>query len=443
MVGLRIRDYLPKTLLGRSILIVMLPVLILQVFTVYMFFDRHWSRMTNRLAFAVAGEVAVIANSIEDSSRPDETVANILNYVVRSLDLQVSYTEGATLEPVRERTSYLKQLVIDTLSRALVDQVDRPFTVRLLKDEERVEVKVQLDRGVLTVLALQRRLYSSSSYIFLMWMVSISVLLTLVSMVFLRNQIRPIRKLAIAATRFGKGQETPDFKPEGAREVRQAARAFLEMRDRIKRQVEQRTVMLAGVSHDMRTPITRIKLGLSLLPDSDDVRALKSDVGLMEQMVQAYLDFVRGEAGESAVETNISLLLRDLVAREEQAGAQVTADIADHLVLSVRPVALTRAVENVISNARRYGHKMMVTAGFVHENLFITVEDDGPGIADDQIENVFKPFMRLDPGRTVDHGGVGLGLTITQDLVQAHGGEIILSRSATLGGLRVEMRLPR
>ncbi len=443
MSVLAIRNYLPKTLLGRSILIVLLPVLILQVFTVYMFFDRHWSRMTNRLAFAVAGEVAVIADVIETSDNPEESLTNILNYVVRSLDLQVTFDPGGALSPVHTRTTYLKQLVIDTLSRAVRDQVGRPFTVRLLNNEDRVEIRVQLKTGVLNVWALQRRLYSSSSYIFLLWMVSISLLLTFVSMIFLRGQIRPIRKLAIAAQRFGKGQDVDDFKLHGAYEVRQAGRAFMEMRDRIKRQIEQRTAMLAGVSHDMRTPLTRLKLGLSLLPDNDDRRALERDVVLMEQMLSAYLDFARGSAGEAARAVDIVPLITDVVDHEKRGYTGVIdVDLPATLTATVRVQALTRALANVISNAKRFGSVIKVSVRRVEDDVVITIDDNGPGIPEDQRQEALKPFVRLSPARTIDHGGVGLGLSITQDLIQGQGGQVALLSAPDFGGLRVQITLP-
>lgn len=441
---LGIKKFLPQSLLGRSILIVIVPVLILQVFTVYMFFDRHWSRMTDRLAFAVAGEVAVIADSVEEApakTRAD-TISNIQGLTARSLDLLMTYDEGAVLSPVTAKTTPLRQLVIDTLNEAIQAQVRRPFTVRMIEDNEKVEIKVQLHEGVLSITCLQRRLYSSSSYIFLLWMVSISMLLSVIAVMFMRNQIRPIRKLAIAAERFGKGQEAENFKPEGAREVRQAARAFIDMRDRLRRQFEQRTAMLAGVSHDLRTPMTRLKLGLSLLPDDNDVSALRDDVTTMERMIEVYLDFARGEGGEKPTATDMTRLLNALVEQERRAGANITADVQSGLYLTVRPMAIERALGNILSNARKYGHTIKMTAALDDENLRIIVDDDGPGIPPDKYDDVFRPFYRLDPSRNIT-GGVGLGLSIALDLVQAHGGHITLDRAGKAGGLRVIVELPR
>lgn len=440
---LRVKDYLPQTLLGRSILIVIIPVLILQIATVYLFFDRHWSRMTSRLAFAVAGEVAVITQSIEESPDPDTTIKSIQSYAARSLDMIVNFTPGSRLLPEQGQAGWLKGLVLDTLDAELAQQLRYPYHARIIEDEKTVLIEVQLPRGVLSVICLQRRLYSSSSYIFLLWMVSISLLLSVIAVIFMRNQIRPIRKLAIAADRFGRGLDAENFKPEGAREVRQAARAFIEMRDRIRRQVEQRTSMLAGVSHDLRTPLTRLKLGLSMVPDSPDITDLRGDVGAMERMINAYLEFARGDGAEKSAATDLALMIRHLVENERRLGINISADIDAPLYLTVRPSAIERAFGNILGNARKYGQRVEVSARLTEENVVIVVEDDGPGIPADKYDEVFKPFVRLDPARNVDDGGVGLGLSIALDLVQAHGGHIELGRAKELGGLRVEVALPR
>lgn len=460
---MRVKNYLPQTLLARSTLIILLPVLILQIVTVYIFFDRHWSKTVGRLSDAVAGEVAVITNVIDNNDDPERAITRVLNYTNTHLGLTIRLIpneqniQSLSFEPQRLYVPLLKRPALDRLHTSLTEQLNRPFIVFSDDNKKLYEILVQLKSGALSVMVPERRLYSSSSYVFLVWMIGISLTSTLVSMLFLRNQIRPIRKLAIAAERFGRGQDVDQFKPQGAREVRAAARAFIDMRDRIKRQVEQRTVMLAGVSHDMRTPLTRIKLALSLLPDNTDIRALKSDVVTMENMLNAYLDFVKGEGTERSETVNIVHLIDDIVTRFKTGRADIQFVIPTTIYLAVRPVALSRAVSNILSNACRYGTIVWVNVSSHPEAVVITIEDNGPGIPDNRYDDAFRPFVRLDSARHLDtlpqdpgigdkgqhQGSVGLGLAIARDLIHAHGGEITLSRSVNLSGLLVTINLPK
>ncbi len=447
-----IKNYLPQTLLARSTLIVLLPVLILQIVTVYIFFDRHWSKTIGRLSDAVAGEIAVMADMIEFNDDPNLALVQVLNYTKINLDMTARLIPNGLVELSPASVSFLKRPAIHYLDSALVRRVHRPFAVMPYESDKFYDIQVQLKNAILSVQVPERRLYSSSSYVFLIWMIGISLSSTLVSMIFLRNQIRPIRKLAIAAERFGRGQDVENFKPQGAREVRAAGRSFMNMRDRIRRQVEQRTVMLAGVSHDMRTPLTRIKLALSLLPEDDDVRALKGDVNTMEAMLNAYLDFVKGEGGERAETVDLSQIVRNVLSRFHTKKLDLSYNGPDLLYAAVRPVAFTRAVTNIVSNACRYGSVVVVRVTQDAGQIVVGVEDNGPGIHPDQYEDAFKPFTRLDASRHLDSaahavgtagGPVGLGLAIARDLVHAHGGEIVLGRSEALGGLKVEMFLPK
>lgn len=445
--GLRLRDIMPQSLLGRSILILVLPVLILQVFTIYMFFDRHFSRITNRLAISVAGEVAMIADVMEHTSNPDQTLTQILNYTSQHLDLIITYKDEKKISDQKVQLTPLKALVVDTLDKALASRLHRPFSVILNDPQNRFEIDVQLTSGVLTVWVEQRRLYSSSSYIFLLWMIGTSVLLSVIAIYFMRRQIRPIRQLAIAADKFGRGQEALPLRLEGAREVRQATRAFIDMYDRIKRQVDQRTAMLAGVSHDLRTPLTRFKLGLDLLPEGPDVDALRDDVRGMEQMIGAYLDFIRGQGDEGTVDVNLSELLSEMADQLRRTQIDVTLDTDENIHIMARPIALRRAIANITGNAGRYGTKMRIEAHVHLHTVQIDIHDDGPGISPDQYADVFKPFVRLDTARTVRTGQegthVGLGLSISLDIIQSHGGTVQMMPSIPLGGLCVRLTLPR
>ena len=348
-----IKKMLPRTLFGRSLLILATPILLTQVITTYIFFDRHWERMTDRLAYAVAGEIEIIADQIEQTSDP-ETISQIGRYFGQGLDFRVSFQEGAQLQSQNQTRESWASVVAKTLSRAIEAQVRRPYDIRIDITEKWVEIALQLKNGVLVVVTPQRRLFSSSAYIFLLWMIGTSVVLLAISVLFMRNQIRPIRRLAIAAERFGKGRDVPFFKIEGAKEVRQAARAFLEMRERIDRQIQQRTAMLAGVSHDLRTPLTRMKLQLEMLGDGQDVRDLKGDIADMERMISAYLDFARGEGVEAPERTNIRDVLERVVAASKREGAKVNLAEGEDLFLVLRPVAFERCFSNLIGNAGKY-----------------------------------------------------------------------------------------
>ncbi len=438
-----IKKFLPRTLFGRSFLILVTPILLIQIITTFVFFDRHWGRMTDRLAFAVAGEIAVIAARIEKDT-DIENIKEITSYAGQNLQLLTSYEPDILLaEEEGDRKSSLKSFVIaDTLSKAMDEQVRRPYRINVDEREKWIEVSLQLDEGLLRVSLPQRRLFSSSGYIFLLWMFSISLVLLSVAVLFMRNQIRPIRRLAVVAERFGRGMDAPSsFKPEGAREVRQASQAFLDMQERIRRQIGQRTAMLSGVSHDLRTPLTRMKLQVAMLENCPDIEALKTDIADMERMIDAYLDFARGEGGEQPVHTDLQAILERVVAGIKRQAVNIEMEVEGDLSLHLRPVAFERVLSNIINNARKYGEDIWVSARRTDDALEITVDDNGPGIPDDKMEDVFRPFYRVDESRNAATGGVGLGLPIAQDIVHSHGGEITLHKSDR-GGLRVIIQIP-
>jgi two-component system osmolarity sensor histidine kinase EnvZ len=258
---------------------------------------------------------------------------------------------------------------------------------------------------------------------------------------FLRNQIRPILRLADAAESFGKGREAPNFRPRGAREVRRAAQAFLEMKSRIERSLEQRTAMLAGVSHDLRTILTRFKLELALIGDSPEVEGMRKDVDEMSAMLEAYLAFARGDSGEQAQPTDMTQALEDLRSDAERNGHSATVQFHGPPVVTVKPASFKRCLGNLVSNAARHGNAIAITGYRDHRYLTLTVDDDGPGIPLEMREEVFKPFLRLDDARNQDEGGTGLGLAIARDIARAHGGDILLGESPQ-GGLRATVRVP-
>ena len=432
-----IKRVLPRTMFGRSLLIVVMPLILLQAIATWVFYDRHWAAVSWRLSAAVAGDIGLLIDALKLADSPFET-ARLLERAKTQTDLDVTIGRTKTLPPVLPATG---RLVEDQLSQAIEGRLNYPFRIDLLEDGG-AEIKVQLSDGVLSVGVPRNRLYSSTTYIFVMWMLGSSLVLLAVATVFLRNQVKSLRRLAEAADSFGKGRSVPSFKVEGAVEIRRAAIAFMTMRDRLQRQVRERTQMLAGVSHDLRTPLTRMKLALEMLGNDPAVTELKSDVAEMEHMVHGYLDFVRGEGTEASVETDISLLIEDLAADLRREGTPLTVTPPPEFVMPVRPNALRRCLGNLIGNARRHASHVWLTGIVVADGIDILVDDDGPGIPPANRARVFRPFVRLDASRNPLTGGVGLGLTIARDVARSHGGDVRLETSPQ-GGLRARVHLPR
>ena len=433
----KIKQLLPHSLLGRSLLIIVTPLILLQLISAVIFYERHWDNVARRLASSVAGDVNAIIDAMRETHTPESREV-VFRIAANNMDLTASYREGAIIPG----SAPIKAAKIDNvLANALTERVRRPFAIDLVGDDLDVAVHVQLTDGILDVVVPRKRLYSSTTYIFVLWMVGSSLILFAVAMVFMRNQVRPIRRLAAAADALGKGRDVPTFKLQGATEVRQAATAFNIMRERLLRQISQRTEMLAGVSHDLRTPLTRMKLQLALLKETPELADLKADIREMEEMVDGYLAFARGEGSEEPVSTDIGDLLSEVIDGAQRAGGDVELATNGALTVPVRPAALKRCFANLVSNAMRYGKHVMVNAARRGNAVEITVDDDGPGIPPEQRDEVFRPFRRLEESRNIETGGVGLGLTIARDIVHGHGGAIYLEDSP-LGGLRARLRLP-
>ena len=429
---------LPQTTFGRSLLLIVIPLVLVQMIAAWIFYDRHWETVSYRLSADVAGDIAMVIDAVEPSASDPELSAQ-LRHASDMTELDFTLRSGALLPEAgpASGTTLEKQL-----GRALTRRVQRPFRIDDISCDRCVLVDVQLDTGVLTVNIPRGRLFTATTYIFILWMVGSSLVLLAIATVFLRNQVKSLRRLAAAAEEFGKGRPVSFTKPEGALEVRQSGAAFLRMRERIDRQIRQRTEMLAGVSHDLRTPLTRMKLALALIGEDSAVAELKSDVAEMERLVNLYLDFARGEGTETIVATDIALLIEDVAAAAERQGAALTLARIDELVLPVRPNALRRCLSNLIANARHYGHHVWVSVLPVEDGIDILIDDDGPGIPAAERERVFQPFIRLDTSRNPSTGGVGLGLTIARDVARSHGGDVRLETSPH-GGLRARVHLPR
>ncbi|MGO1118711.1 ATP-binding protein [Rhodovibrionaceae bacterium A322] len=433
------KKILPRSLLGRSLLIILAPLVLVQVISTWVFYDRHYDHVTRRLSQSVAGEIAALVE-IMNRPFPDWQDWLVYDLAARRLWLDIRLEDSAELAPTPE--PFFPSILHDRLIEALKERLgDTPFSVDILRDDDYVQIQVDMGEQILDVLVHRRRLFTSTSYIFIMWMVGSSIILFIVALLFMRNQVRPIRRLAQAAESFGRGVDVSDFKPEGALEVRQASVAFLQMRERINRQIRQRTTMLAGVSHDLRTPLTRMKLELAMLHNAPEVESLKVDVDQMQRMIEGYLAFARGEGTEQHRETDIADLLRQVVMGAEREGARIDLHIEKAQVMPLRRETLRRSLANLINNARRAGTEISILAGPRKGGYEIFIDDNGPGIAADMREEVFKPFVRLEESRNLDSGGTGLGLTIARDAVHGHGGTLTLHDAPT-GGLRARIWLP-
>jgi two-component system, OmpR family, osmolarity sensor histidine kinase EnvZ len=437
VIGLK--RFLPRTLFGRWLFLLVAPVVLLQIVVTLVFYQRHWDTVTRRLALGVAGEIALLIDTRAYFSDPGDR-QRLQRLIGHNANLNIAFVPGATLPGDWPPPRFYSILDL-MLTQALSERLSHPFQIDTRRGDEQIEIVVELSDGLLRVLASEKRLFSTTTYIFLMWMVGTSVLLLAVAVLFLRNQIRPIQRLAQAAEAFGKGQEVEDFRPAGATEVRQAAAAFLAMRERILRQISQRTEMLAGVSHDLRTPLTRMKLQLALLGLRPEVADLKRDVAEMEKMIAGYLAFARGQESEATVATDLPELLADVISTMRRHGGNIRLAAASNITVPIRPNAFRRCLVNLIENALRHGRRVEVSAARRGQMVEIAIDDDGPGIPAGRREEVFRPFVRLDESRNPATGGVGLGLTIARDVIRGHGGDIELS-TAPIGGLRALLRLP-
>jgi two-component system osmolarity sensor histidine kinase EnvZ len=439
---MRARDFLPRSLFGRALLILLTPIVLAQLVATWIFFDRHWDHLVNRLAYGVTGDIALAASFINRYDGQPERLRDLLDQIERHTDLKL------TLNPANPHpeTSDTRSMVNAALDAHLAERfppTDYVITDRAEQDERRVrEVRVKTDLGWLQVDVPQRRLESATVTVFLLWMTGSAIVFFAIAILFLRNQIRPIRRLSEAAERFGKGQDSAGFKPEGATEVRRAAQAFLLMRERINRQIRQRTEMLAGVSHDLRTPLTRMKLQMALMR-ANGIEQLQQDVHEMERMVEGYLAFARGEGDEASEYIDLSGLIESIASDARRGGErEISLQLPERCRAEVRPQAMRRCIGNLVGNALRYGNKVAISLEEVGNNLLVHIDDDGPGIPADKRRDVLRPFVRLEESRNPDTGGVGLGLTIARDVARAHGGDILLNDSP-LGGLRATLRLPR
>jgi two-component system osmolarity sensor histidine kinase EnvZ len=434
-----LNSVMPKGLYARALLIIIAPMVILQSVIAFVFMERHWNVVTQRLSASVVQDIAALID-IYRGYPQDADQAQIRRIAQQKLGLVVDFLPLSEMPPPGPKPFF--SLLDQALAEELRKQIGRPYWMDTVGKSALLEIRVQLDNNVMRVFARRSAAYVSNSEIFLLWMVGTSTVLLIVAIIFLRNQIKPILRLADAAESFGKGREVPNFRPRGAREVRRAAAAFIEMKTRIERAMEQRTAMLAGVSHDLRTVLTRFKLELALIKKkTPEVEAMQKDVDEMARMLEAYLAFARGDSGEAAALTDMAEFLEELRLDAERHGHKATVLFHGPPIVTVRPAAFKRCLANLVSNAARHAPSIAISGHRDHRYLTVTVDDDGLGIPPDMREEVFKPFLRLDDARNQDEGGTGLGLAIARDIARSHGGDITLGDSP-MGGLRATVRVP-
>ena len=432
--------FLPRTLFFRTMLLIFVPLIVVQIVSVVMFFDGSWSRMGRRLSENLAADMSFVTNLVlKDVSK----VSEIQEMADKTFGIQMEYYDNNAKYQVISKTHRGSKMVVGYLEKALEDTFpNAKREIMLSKDDNDLIVLVDDEHGLFKFVTSKKKIFSSSIFMFVVWMVGTSILLFLVAVLFLRIQVRSIAELAQVAEDFGKGIDNKNFKPYGSSEVRKAAIAFIKMKERIQRQISERTQMLAGVSHDLRTPLTRMKLQAAMMPEGEDKKDFLSDVDEMEKMLDGYLAFVSGEAGEKSTFVDMNEMILSIINKFRNKKALIRYSTNDEVsAIQGREQALKRALTNVISNAFRYGKTIAVKLESNDKKLWVSIDDDGPGIPADKREEVFKAFYRLENSRNKETGGVGLGLSIAKDVITSHGGTIELLDSE-LGGLKVLISIP-
>jgi two-component system osmolarity sensor histidine kinase EnvZ len=436
---MRFRDILPKGLYWRTLLIIVAPAALLQLIITLVFLDDHWQATSKRMSQGVAADVALIIQLYERNPTPENFEA-LREYAMRPLRLDIERQPGAPL--AIPRCGAWGSTLDRYLTRALQTDINREVWYDSTCPGPQVLIRVPIEDGVLQLKAYRDRVQARSGPLFVAWIMGATMFLIVVSVIFIRNQVRPIEKLADAMERFGRGEDTGAFRIRGAREVRGATLAFQDMRQRIKKHIDQRSQLLAGVSHDLRTPLTRLKLQLALMPPSSEIEDIKRDLAEMEETLDEYLAFAKGLTDEAPEQVDVANLVKQIVADSVRGGGDVAIEGSMSATTPGRERALKRCLANLIDNAVAHGDRVRVTIVYDDGAITVCVDDNGPGIPEELYEEAFRPFSRLDETRSRNQKGVGLGLAIARDVARSHGGDVILSQSP-LGGLRAALRLPR
>ena len=428
-----IKKILPQTLLGRSILILVVPLIILQIIITVIFYNRHWDTITRHRTIDFVKDITLVVESFEKNKSRENQIW-ILSNVSEKLQLQTIYIENKKLsfEKDKQKTSKLEKYLLENL-----DPLGKKFNLNINNKKKLITVMVEVNNGILEFRANKKRIYSSTTYIFILWMVSASIILFIVALLFLKNQIKPIRKLAIAVDRFGKGKNIQNFKPSGAKEVRRVSNAFKIMKDRIENSITQRNKMFSSISHDIRTILTRMKLNLEL--HKLDKGGLKKDLIEMEEMVEEYLKYAKGEEKEKIQKINIVNLLNSIKKRYSKKNISFKND--KKINISIRLNSIKRCINNILSNSLKFSKKVEISCNKKKDYVEIIIDDDGPGIPKSERKKVLQPFYRVEASRNRNTGGIGLGITIAADIINNHGGNFLLEQSP-LGGLRAKIYLP-
>ena len=428
-----IKKILPQTLLGRSILILVVPLIILQIIITVIFYNRHWDTITRHRTIDFVKDITLVVESFEKNKSRENQIW-ILSNVSEKLQLQTIYIENKKLsfEKDNEKTSKLEEYLLENL-----DPLGKKFNLNINNKKKLITVMVEVNNGILEFRANKKRIYSSTTYIFILWMIGASIILFIVALLFLKNQIKPIRKLAIAVDRFGKGKNIQNFKPSGAKEVRRVSNAFKIMKDRIENSITQRNKMFSSISHDIRTILTRMKLNLEL--HKLDKGGLKKDLIEMEEMVEEYLKYAKGEEKEKIQKINIVNLLNSIKKRYSKKNIFFKND--KKINISIRLNSIKRCINNILSNSLKFSKKVEISCNKKKDYVEIIIDDDGPGIPKSERKKVLQPFYRVEASRNRNTGGIGLGITIAADIINNHGGNFLLEQSP-LGGLRAKIYLP-
>ena len=427
------KKIIPSSLLGRSLIFVFAPILILVVLTTFIFYQTSWSIISKRLAQSVVADINVIVKLIDQNLKPEA-----IQIAKNDFKMDVIYKKDTDLNPLSFRPQ--RGILTRRLQQSL-EELERPFFYDLSNLEKGAAIAIQLNNDLLIISVHKDRLYNESAFVFLLWMFFASLILLLLSYLFMKGQIRPLKRLAIIAETFGRGLDAPELKGSGSLEIRQTTNAFNQMRTRIKRFIKQRTDMLAGVSHDLRTPLTRMKLQLSLMKDDDAKKELEYDIKEMTAMLNSYVSFVRGETPETIENIQLNNLIKNICQNLDREKYEITETYSRKIDTSGRPLQIKRAIQNILDNARRYASKIQIDVSANNDECFISISDNGPGIPEKNYEDVFKPFFTLDPSRNKMKGESGLGMTISRDIIRSHGGDIKLSPSS-IGGLKTVINLP-
>ncbi len=428
-----IRNIIPTSLIGRSIIIIFVPILILILLTAIVFYQTSWNIISKRLAESVVADINVIVKLIDD---------NLMNYAedvaANDFKMQISVTDEKMISPYSIKIN--RGILSKRLKQAL-ENLDKPFVYDLSNIDTGVLIYIQIGNKQLKVTVDKDRLYSETAFVFLLWMIFASLILLLMSYFLMNKQLKPLKRLSIIAETFGRGLDAPEIKSVGAYEIRQTSQAFNQMRTRIKRFLKQRTDMLAGVSHDLRTPLTRMKLQISLIKDLKAKKELEIDINEMTAMLNSYVNFVKTESHEPIENLSVNSIVKECMKNVDVEKVKIIIEEKNEIKTSGRPIQLKRAFQNIIDNSIRYANVIKIIFLCDENQCIVEINDNGKGIPEDKYEDVFKPFFTLDPSRNKLKGESGLGLTITRDIIRSHGGEVKLDRSE-IGGLKLSVILP-